>query len=869
MSELFQSLKLVKLTQLNICNADLFSLEPISHLSSLISLSLDQLNLINLDFISKFEDLEFFSLFSNNLVESVNELSACKKLKRISLAHCQVRDITGFAHLPQLEMIMIAKNPILDISPISQLKNLKDLHIINTPIKTLKPLTSCFSLESVLFYSCDIRHLDESLLDLNLPINIDKRGFSLGENRIYLVDNPITFPPLEIAQQGNEVMRAYYDSLEGETEKLNEAKLILVGEGAAGKTSLINRFIDNRYDPKEDKTDGISIRTWQCEVEQDENTKIHCWDFGGQEIMRATHQLFLSARSLYLVVLDGRKGDNPEHWLKQVMAVSSNSPIIVVLNKCDEHYDDDLRRQYLKEKYPNIRNFYKVSCKNGEGLEELKHAVIKEIADLDMRKFVLAQNWIKIKQTIETLKQNRDHITQQEFYSICEQHNVRSSTVQDIILKLLHDLGHVIHFNALSELETQVLNPTWITEGIYTLLNSPVLAKQHGILSKNDAETILASKYSCHRYRGKSSYLMKVMTEFELGYQVTLNNKPSYLIPDLLPTELDKLPELDGGIELIYQYKKYLPPELMARFIVKSHDLQVPNQCWRYGVFLQSATCDSQALVTLDKEDKLIRIHVTGGEQRIFLGQIRQFFAAIHKSYQADNIGLETFIPLRDRRSEKESLIKYNRLVELERKEIKEDYDDVLGITFSVIQLLDGIEASSERKVDQQQQGVVVHIKNNIEQSPHFAQTTTQTNSQQNQQSNHQRTEVSVKVQVQTFSEQFKDWGNNLIDDLKDDPEAQKEPRLIERAEREWSRVNDALESVQAIEDENQAQEHNTYFAKVHGFIKDCIEGTNKVGELMKVTGEGIGKVQSLGKEYNKLASNFGLPVIPPLLLGE
>lgn len=79
------------------------------------------------------------------------------------------------------------------------------------------------------------------------------------------------------------------------------------------------------------------------------------------------------------------------------MAVSNSSPIIVVLNKCDEQFDDNIAKQMLKEKYPNIYAFHKVSCQTNEGIEKLKLDVIKQISKLGMRQFIIAQNWLKVK----------------------------------------------------------------------------------------------------------------------------------------------------------------------------------------------------------------------------------------------------------------------------------------------------------------------------------------------------------------------------------------------------------------------------------------------------------------------------------------
>ena len=65
---------------------------------------------------------------------------------------------------------------------------------------------------------------------------------------------------------------------------------------------------------------------------------LHIWDFGGQEIMHATHQFFLTERSLYLLVLNGRQGQEDaeaEYWLRLIASFGGDSPVIVVLNKVE------------------------------------------------------------------------------------------------------------------------------------------------------------------------------------------------------------------------------------------------------------------------------------------------------------------------------------------------------------------------------------------------------------------------------------------------------------------------------------------------------------------------------------------------------
>ncbi|MCI5129511.1 MAG: GTPase, partial [Candidatus Electrothrix sp. AUS3] len=121
---------------------------------------------------------------------------------------------------------------------------------------------------------------------------------------LWLHGNPLTSPPYELAIQGMDAIREYFASAEEGTRTVAEVKVILVGEGASGKTSLTRCLRDERFNQHEETTHGIRIKPWQLKT-GDQELRCNLWDFGGQEIMHATHQFFLSRRSLYVLVLDG------------------------------------------------------------------------------------------------------------------------------------------------------------------------------------------------------------------------------------------------------------------------------------------------------------------------------------------------------------------------------------------------------------------------------------------------------------------------------------------------------------------------------------------------------------------------------------
>src|SRR5439155_7167447 len=114
---------------------------------------------------------------------------------------------------------------------------------------------------------------------------------------------------------------------------LNEAKLILVGEGEVGKSCLMDALLDNPWQ-EHDSTHGIQIK--QIKVTDPDTKKeitLNSWDFGGQRVYRPTHQLFFSAPAVYLVVWKPREGTQQgfvKEWINLVKHREPDAKILVV-----------------------------------------------------------------------------------------------------------------------------------------------------------------------------------------------------------------------------------------------------------------------------------------------------------------------------------------------------------------------------------------------------------------------------------------------------------------------------------------------------------------------------------------------------------
>ena len=94
-----------------------------------------------------------------------------------------------------------------------------------------------------------------------------------------------------------EILDYYFATRGAEGRALREVKLIVVGWGKAGKTTLVKRLAGEPMHPNEPETHGIMIRplTLHC---TDGELRARVWDFGGQHVLHAIHEFFLTTRSL-------------------------------------------------------------------------------------------------------------------------------------------------------------------------------------------------------------------------------------------------------------------------------------------------------------------------------------------------------------------------------------------------------------------------------------------------------------------------------------------------------------------------------------------------------------------------------------------
>jgi internalin A len=719
--------QLSQLQSLNLGSNQLASLaSEIGQLTQLRSLGLNGNELIALPpDLWKLTRLLSLYLNDNRLTNLPPEVGQLAQLQKLDLSNNQLTTLPPqIGRLSQLQSLNLWNNQLITLPPeIGDLSKLQELYVGENELTTLPPEIG--QLASLTIFSVGPRYGrwgDQERTDISesyqagkvttLPLEIVELT---NLTQLDLRYNPLPIPPEILAQTDDPqtIIDTYLEYLAGRSRPLNEVKMVLVGQGSVGKTSLVNRLLDDTFDPQETKTRGIDIRRWPISLpppspgaKARQEIHVNVWDFGGQEIMHATHQFFLTHRTLYLLVLDTRLSEAEnrlDYWLQIIRSFGGKSPVILVGNKVDQQ-PLDIDQGGIRDKYPSIRGIVETSCVTGDGIDDLQTAIAEQIPTLPHVFDELLATWFDVKAELEEL--DADYIPYSHYKQMCQEAGVTKEQSQRTLLGFLHDLGIVLHFPDPRLETTNILNPEWVTQGVYRILNSHVLFQNGGVLTRELLAQILEDpKYP----RDKHMFIVDMMRKFELCYPFP-GQAHTYLVPDLLPKEERYTGEWDDALTFQIHYE-ILPGSVFSRFIVRMHRCIHQHTVWRTGVLL--ALDGNQALVRADLTDNRILIRVRGpaAGRRDLLTRIREQFDAIHHTIQG--LQVEEKVPLPGH--PELPPVDYDHLITLEQLGEETFIPQGLAERVSVRDLLNGVESPSTRRARDPERGSIViqdsHIK--------------------------------------------------------------------------------------------------------------------------------------------------------------
>ena len=149
-------------------------------------------------------------------------------------------------------------------------------------------------------------------------------------------------------------------------------KVVMVGDYGVGKTSLVQRFVDNSFSEEYLSSIGVSISKKTIHGEID--SMVMLWDIEGKTEIKPIFKQYLLGAKAFIIVADVTNESSilsiPEH-IKLCLSSAKNAPICIALNKNDLETDIEISIEDIKKLSENIIDVQKTSAKSGEAVEEI------------------------------------------------------------------------------------------------------------------------------------------------------------------------------------------------------------------------------------------------------------------------------------------------------------------------------------------------------------------------------------------------------------------------------------------------------------------------------------------------------------------
>ena len=487
--------------------------------------------------------LDELNLSHNRLTEipDVPEWSAC--LTMLDLSHNKLTSLPISAVAPVIRILNISHNKFCTV-----------------------PLCICS------FVALHSLNLSDNPDILTLPAEMGRLNML---NQLYLNNlKDLEDPPKDVQKDTHDCIRYLNNKLRC-AKGFYRMKLMLVGMANRGKTTLVKRLQGKEC--RNESTVGVDVSKWWHKPSPEKKPfHFSIWDFAGQQEYYATHQCFLSQRSLYLLVFNLNDGDagvqELKPWLNNIALRAPHSCVIIIGTHLDE-VPDEMREEInqllyrvadLAENYQTklqIVEVIPVGLMNRiENIGILKDAIYDHAANCRTRngQHIMGQ---KIPASYHALDKKLEQVQQEvrqglrepimhasEFCTMVQKMNLVD--IQDLeelntAALFLTDVGSLLHYDDWSHNlhELYFVDPCWL----YDMMSKVVTVKQqnpfvkNGILYSKDIPLLFKDVQFPWKY---FEQFLTLLDRFEVA--LVLDNR-RLLIPSMLPEERPQYLSISGS----------------------------------------------------------------------------------------------------------------------------------------------------------------------------------------------------------------------------------------------------------------------------------------------------------------------------------
>jgi Leucine-rich repeat (LRR) protein len=505
--------------------------DELENLTSLVDLNVEANLLASLPgWLDRLSGLESLNLSRNRIEVVPDRIGLLSSLVQLDLDGNQIRTLpASFGSLKRLRTLWLgvesAGNPLGSVPDvIRQLESLLFLGVGECQLEVIPGWVGELpSLQGLNASNNQLRDLPLSLVRLT---------------DFYLDGNPLN-PELQAAvNEGAEAIIRYLRARSSGQVVLNEAKLILVGEGEVGKSSLLAAL---RADPWEDDritTHGIEIRPLQVtDTTSGTEVTLNGWDFGGQRVYRPTHQLFFSSPAVYLVVWKPREGPQQgfvKEWIRLIQHREPQARILVVATHGGpKERQPDIDRQDLWDLFGReaVVDFFHVDSRPpaldpaepGSGIVELKAAIARVAVSLPEVGRSVPLHWQEARRAL--VASGVAYLPLERVFEICELNGVDEPNAR-ILLRICHRVGDLIHYEHDPALhDIVVLKPDWLATAISFVLDDKITREANGLVSFERLRRLWDDEVRSPEFRYPVELhplFLRLMERFDLSYKVSL-----------------------------------------------------------------------------------------------------------------------------------------------------------------------------------------------------------------------------------------------------------------------------------------------------------------------------------------------------------
>ncbi len=370
-------------------------------------------------FLSSVHKLTLYNKVLNSLPDSIGQLVSLQKLDLANNELSALPDSIG--QLVSLQELLLDYNKLSALpDSIGQLVSLQELYLADNKLSDLP----------------------ESIGNLT----------SLQADSLQLRNNPLMHPPLEVCSQGVAAIARFLAAGREQTySHCPFVRWMFVGYEGVGKTSLCKVLRGEDFNSEEVTTNGVGVfqklfgslgGLLRGQASQSSHghsdlliTKISatgpipletsCWDFAGQDPYYATHQLFLSQRSIYLLPWKCGAITKPEnieqqlvYWLTCLECRCGPVDVLVVGTHSSCLSEDELSFlrhnnvwQQLRERFQRLRlHVWFVDSSGGpddQNIQKLREKLL-ELSSAQARKLEVPRKWIELRSHLQELEDSAE-----------------------------------------------------------------------------------------------------------------------------------------------------------------------------------------------------------------------------------------------------------------------------------------------------------------------------------------------------------------------------------------------------------------------------------------------------------------------------